>query len=75
MEVLKSFGRRSFLKMASLATAVTATSAFANTEKVLRDATQEEVKNPFPGSKLIKTICMHVQWLCYYFRRGKSTNY
>ncbi|MFX4231537.1 twin-arginine translocation signal domain-containing protein, partial [Aliarcobacter butzleri] len=31
-----SFGRRTFLKMASLATAVTATSAFANTEKVLR---------------------------------------
>jgi len=27
MKLLKSFGRRSFLKMASLATAVTATSA------------------------------------------------
>ena len=64
MEALKSFGRRSFLKMASLATAVTATSAFANTEKVLRDATDEEVKNPFPGSKLIKTICSHCSVGC-----------
>ena len=64
MEMLKSFGRRSFLKMASLATAVTATSAFATTEKVLRDATQEEVKNPFPGSKLIKTICSHCSVGC-----------
>jgi formate dehydrogenase major subunit len=64
MEVLKSFGRRSFLKMASLATAVTATSAFANTDKVLRDATQEEVKNPYPGSKLIKTICTYCSVGC-----------
>lgn len=30
MEMLKSFGRRSFVKMASLATALTATSAFAS---------------------------------------------
>ncbi|MCG3703923.1 formate dehydrogenase, partial [Aliarcobacter butzleri] len=59
-----SFGRRTFLKMASLATAVTATSAFANKEKVLRDATEEEIKNPFPGSKLIKTICMHCSVGC-----------
>ncbi|MCT7604702.1 molybdopterin-dependent oxidoreductase [Aliarcobacter butzleri] len=59
-----SFGRRTFLKMASLATAVTATSAFANKEKVLRDATEEEIKNPFPGSKLVKTICMHCSVGC-----------
>ncbi|MCG3670885.1 molybdopterin-dependent oxidoreductase, partial [Aliarcobacter butzleri] len=59
-----SFGRRTFLKMASLATAVTATSAFANKEKVLRDATEEEIKNPFPGSKLIKTICTHCSVGC-----------
>ena len=64
MEAIKSFGRRSFLKMASLATAVTATSALASTEKVLRTATQEEVKNPFPGSKLIKTICSHCSVGC-----------
>lgn len=61
---VNSFGRRTFLKMASLATAFTATSAFANTNKVLRDATSEEVKNPFPGSKLVKTICMHCSVGC-----------
>jgi len=59
-----SFGRRSFLKMASLATAIGATSAFANTDKVLRQATEEEVRNPFPGSKLIKTICTHCSVGC-----------
>lgn len=49
-------GRRSFLKMTALAGAVTATSSFA-TSGVVREATQEEIKNPFPGSKKIKTIC------------------
>ena len=43
MEVLKSFGRRSFLKMASLATALTATSSALATDKVLRSATEEEI--------------------------------
>ena len=64
MEVLKSFGRRSFLKMASLATALTATSSALATDKVLRSATEEEIKNPFPGSKLIKTICSHCSVGC-----------
>jgi formate dehydrogenase major subunit len=49
-------GRRSFLKMAAAASAFGATSAFASSE-VLRSATEEEVKNPFPGSKSVKTIC------------------
>lgn len=49
-------GRRSFLKMAAVAGAFGATSAFAS-EKVTRPATEEEVKNPFPGSKKVKTIC------------------
>ena len=67
MEMLKSFGRRSFVKMASLATALTATSAFAsgtNNNGVLRNANEEEIKNPFPGSKLIKTICTHCSVGC-----------
>ena len=59
-----SFGRRTFLKMASLATAITTTSAFASTNKVLRDATEEEVRNPFPGSKLIKSICTYCSVGC-----------
>ncbi len=49
-------GRRSFLRMAAVATAFGATSGFASTG-VTRAATEEEVKNPFPGSKKVKTIC------------------
>lgn len=49
-------GRRNFLKLASLGAGVSATSMFASTDSV-RNATQEEVKNPFPGSKKVKTIC------------------
>jgi len=63
MKTLKSFGRRSFLKMASLATAATTTSVFAG-NSVIRKASDEEVKNPFPGSKLIKTICTHCSVGC-----------
>ncbi len=49
-------GRRSFLKMAAIAGAFGATSTFASAS-VTRPATEEEIKNPFPGSKLVKTIC------------------
>ncbi len=49
-------GRRSFLKMAAVATASGATVAFGN-EGVTRKATKEEIKNPFPGSTSVKTIC------------------
>ena len=56
-ETLNSqIGRRSFMKMAAVATAASVTSAFAN-DGVTRAATQEEVKNPFPGSTNVKTIC------------------
>ena len=48
--------RRSFLKMSALAGVFGATSAFANSG-VTRAATEEEIKNPFPGSKIVKTIC------------------
>ena len=49
-------GRRSFMKMAAVATAFGVTSSFASTN-VTRPATEEEIKNPFPGSKEVKTIC------------------
>lgn len=49
-------GRRSFLKMAAVASVFGATSSFAS-GNVTRAATEEEVKNPFPGSKKVKTIC------------------
>ncbi len=49
-------GRRSFLKLAAIGAGLGATSAFA-AQKALRPATDEEVQNPFPGSKRVKTIC------------------
>ncbi len=49
-------GRRSFLKMSAIATAFGVTSSFASTNAT-REATSEEIKNPFPGSKTVKTIC------------------
>lgn len=49
-------GRRSFLKMATVGAGIGATSVFG-AASALRAATDEEVKNPFPGSKRVKTIC------------------
>ncbi len=49
-------GRRSFLKMAAVAGAFGATSAFASAGAT-RPATEDEVKDPFPGSQKIKTVC------------------
>ncbi len=49
-------GRRSFLQLAAVGAGLSATSAIASTTSI-RMATDEEVKNPFPGSKLVKTIC------------------
>ncbi len=50
-------GRRSFLKMLAVGAGVGATSAFASNSGITRSATKEEIKNPFPGSKMVKTIC------------------
>jgi formate dehydrogenase major subunit len=55
-ELNPKVGRRTFLKMAAVSSAVSATTLFAN-DGVTREATAEEVKNPFPGSKKVKTIC------------------
>ncbi len=49
-------GRRTFLKMAALGSAVVGTSLVAS-GNALRKATNEEIKNPYPGSKLVKTVC------------------
>lgn len=51
-----SVGRRSFLKLAALGASAGATSAFAANSSV-REASEDEVKNPYPGSKKAKTIC------------------
>lgn len=51
-----SIGRRSFLKMAALGASFGAVNVFASNDSI-RPATVEEVKDPFPGSKKVKTIC------------------
>jgi formate dehydrogenase major subunit len=49
-------GRRSFLKLAAVGAGMSATAALAASESI-RPATEEEIKDPFPGSKKVKTIC------------------
>lgn len=49
-------GRRAFLKLAAVGAGISATSAYAAGDKV-RKATEEEIKDPYPGSKKVKTIC------------------
>lgn len=51
-----NIGRRSFLKISSLGAGLGLTSAYANSDS-LRPANEEEIKNPYPGSKIVKTIC------------------
>ena len=47
-------GRRSFLKMAALAGVAGGMSGLG-ASGVTRSATQEEMANPFPNSKIVKT--------------------
>ena len=49
-------GRRSFLRMAAVAGAFGATSSFSSTS-VTRAATEDEIRDPFPESKNVRTIC------------------
>ncbi len=49
-------GRRSFLKMAALA-GVAGSMSGLGASGVTRSATQEEMANPFPNSKIVKTVC------------------
>ena len=55
-ELSLKMGRRSFLKLASIGAGIGATKALAGTSSV-RKATEEEIKKPYPGSKMVKTIC------------------
>ena len=48
-------GRRSFLKMASLGSAVLGATLVGG--KAVRKANAQELKEPYPGSKKIRTIC------------------
>ncbi|EDM24549.1 twin-arginine translocation signal domain-containing protein [Caminibacter mediatlanticus TB-2] len=55
-ELKVQVGRRAFLKMAALSGVVGATSLMGSNSAV-REATENELKEPFPGSKLVKTVC------------------
>ncbi len=49
-------GRRNFLKFASVGAGLGISNAFASNNSI-RPASEEEIKNPFPNSKMVKTIC------------------
>lgn len=51
-----NIGRRSFLKLAALGAGAATTNAFGSND-TLRKATESELKNPFPGSVMKKTVC------------------
>lgn len=66
-EVLNHRGnhRRRFLKMSALAGVAGVTQAMgADTQKVLRPATKQELKENFPTAKKVKTICTHCSVGC-----------
>lgn len=57
--------RRTFLKMSLLGSVVGATQVFSSDDKrVLREATSAELKENFPNSKKVKTICTHCSVGC-----------
>lgn len=50
-----ALARRNFLKLAAIAGV--GGGAFSGANASLRQATSEEVQNPFPNSKIVRTIC------------------
>lgn len=66
-EALNSRGlnRRKFLKMSAIAGAVGATHALgADQAKVLRPASEQELKEKYPDSKKVRTICTYCSVGC-----------
>ncbi|WP_133411950.1 twin-arginine translocation signal domain-containing protein, partial [Helicobacter cinaedi] len=52
--------RRSFLKLSALASVAGVSSAFGNEgERVIRKASEAELKERYPNAKRVKTICTH----------------
>lgn len=57
--------RRNFLKLSLLGSAIATTQVFGNDDgRILREATSSELKENFPNSKKIKTICTHCSVGC-----------
>lgn len=61
----KRNARRSFLKLSALASMAGVSSAFGNeAQSVVRKASEAELKERYPQSKRIKTICTHCSVGC-----------
>lgn len=57
--------RRSFLKLSALASVAGVGSAFGNdSERILRVASEAELKEQYPDAKRVKTICTHCSVGC-----------
>jgi formate dehydrogenase major subunit len=56
-------GRRSFLKLGAIASAFGASNVFASDEAI-KVSSQEELRQAYPNSKKIKTICTHCSVGC-----------
>lgn len=56
--------RRAFLKMTALGGLVASSNVLANANDTLREATPQELKDRYPNSKKIKTICTHCSVGC-----------
>ncbi len=63
---IKAQSRRAFMKMSALAGAAGISSVLANdnSQEVLKQAGKQELKEAYPGSKKIKTICTHCSVGC-----------
>lgn len=62
---LRRNARRSFLKLSALASVAGVGSAFGNdSQRVLRQASEAELKEQYPDAKRIKTICTHCSVGC-----------
>lgn len=62
---VKRQSRRAFMKLSALAGAASMGGLLANdTKDVLRRASEQELKEAYPGSQKIKTICTHCSVGC-----------
>ena len=57
-------GRRAFLKMTALGSLAGASVALGDTQKTMRQASAQELKEKYPQSKKVKTICTHCSVGC-----------
>lgn len=64
MHTQKREARRSFMKMSALASLATLGNVVAKDSEVLREGSSQELKEAYPNSKKVKTICTHCSVGC-----------